>query len=181
MKEIIIPPEELWPYYTENKRGLTSVPEIVAFNEEQEVEIAIASSGNVNDISLYIYVLINGEIIDEVEADNADECADIACHLYDYYLSDSDCMDETDQISEREEELDTAVSDFLSVVAEEKELTVKSDVFDDFKEFALEYLYRKHNIRIRRPMWLEDENGKEFFEEYPYEHMIFEGDGIPFS
>ena len=45
---------------------------------------------------------------------------------------------------------------------------------DDIKEHVLEYIARKHRLPIYRPMYLEGEDGKDFYSEYPYEEMIFD-------
>ena len=48
------------------------------------------------------------------------------------------------------------------------------DAIVDVKEHMLEYMARKPGLLIYRPMYLEDEDGKDFYSEYPYEEMIFE-------
>ena len=51
---------------------------------------------------------------------------------------------------------------------------VIEEIADDVKEHTLEYIARRHGLPIYRPMYLEDEDGKDFYSEYPYEEMIFE-------
>lgn len=83
------------------------------------------------------------------------------------------------EIEEREADLDDCVEEFLSSVLESGfrknvDKDEADNIIQDCKEHFLEYLARKHGLTIRRPMILEDEDGEEFFEEYPYEVMIFE-------
>ena len=53
------------------------------------------------------------------------------------------------------------------------------EIAQDVLDHICEYLYRKHDISSRRPMILEDENGEEFFEEFPYECMEFDDPDNP--
>ena len=82
----------------------------------------------------------------------------------------------------REEELDSLIWDFVMGVFGGDTYTdfdCTGEVLDDLKDHFLEYMYRKHGFDIYRPMVLEDEDGTEFFEEYPYEHMVFDDEDNP--
>ena len=84
-------------------------------------------------------------------------------------------------IDERECELDCAVSDFLMVVLHDyfDDLTTDyAEICDDLKEHFLEYIARKHDLPVYRPMYLEYDDGDEF-EEYPYENMEFDDEDNP--
>ena len=87
-------------------------------------------------------------------------------------------------IAERELELDDAFTMLLDTLIEE-DLGLffgaeADEILEDIKDHTLEYLYRKHGISVRRPMVLEDEETNEdFFEEYPYDSMVFEDEDNP--
>ena len=74
-----------------------------------------------------------------------------------------------------EDALDQAFGVLLETIAEQDyyQRPDADKISDDIKELVCEYLYRKYNISVYRPMYLEDEDGKEFFVEHPYEHMVF--------
>ena len=84
-------------------------------------------------------------------------------------------------IDERELELDEAVQLFIEAVVDRVSYAdlCEDEIIEDVKDHFLEYLARKWEFPIRRPMFLEDEDGVEFFEEYPYEHMIFDDEDNP--
>ena len=67
---------------------------------------------------------------------------------------------------------------FLEMI-ENGEMVEHSEVYDDLKEHFLEYMARKWGLVIHRPMFLEDENGEEFYEDYPYDCIEFEDEDNP--
>lgn len=87
-----------------------------------------------------------------------------------------------DMMYDREAELDDHIEGLLYLVTRDSgtELSYEQeqDIMDDVKEKLLEYLARKYNIDIWRPMYLEGEDGVEFMEEYPYTHMIFDEENV---
>ena len=90
--------------------------------------------------------------------------------------------EEESEIDEREAEIYEAVVSFLSTILETDIDSFVDDadlIYEDCAEHFLEYLSRKWGFEIRRPMYLEDENGEEFYEEYPYECMEFEDEDNP--
>ena len=88
-----------------------------------------------------------------------------------------------DAITEREDELDQAVMDFLATVLGEGFYDLDSDsngeIVEDCKEHFLEYIARKFSISIYRPMYLEDEDGTDFYTDTPYENMVFDDEDNP--
>ena len=91
-------------------------------------------------------------------------------------------LEQQDAIEEREMELDIAVSEFISaVLGGDAYLDSEDydDIIEDCKDHFLEYLARKHGLDIFRPMVLEDEDGEDFYEEYPYECMEFDDEDNP--
>lgn len=73
--------------------------------------------------------------------------------------------------------------DYISALMDESIDALGADesfeIAEDVLDHMCEYLYRKYGISARRPMILEDENGEEFFEEYPYECMEFDDPDNP--
>lgn len=89
--------------------------------------------------------------------------------------------DEREMIEDREDALDLAVLDFITAVTDEPFYNTDptySAIIEDVKDHFCEYLARKHDLPVRRPMYLSYPDGVEF-EEYPYENMEFEDEGNP--
>lgn len=181
MQNVIVNAENVWDYFQKHKIELKKSEHIIAKNEKYSVEILIKSEEGLPCFS----VMIGGCQYDEDIAVSANDCRAVAEKLYDYYLTESDeepapgCVDQEDMISERELELDDAFVILLDTLIEDDVMIAfgkKADeIIEDVKDHVLEYLYKKHEISVRRPMVLEDvETGEDFFEEYPYDSIIFE-------
>lgn len=193
-QKIIVEPRDLWSYYLEHKKQLTSTMFEIAQNKEYGVSIYLSENekGNASivveadDMEVYSETIVN------------DRDARTTCEkIYDKYLSDKvvdilaemgiddeddmTALEEEDAIDEREAELDEALYSFLDTVCGEDyfDFYADYDMIEDIKDHFLEYLARKHGIPVRRPMVLEDEDGEDFFEEYPYECMIFDDEDNP--
>lgn len=188
-KEIIMTPSEVWKGYLSNKNSVNKrIVEIaryedygvsIYFYEEAENRLNIVVE--VDDIEIY-----SEEVISERD------CTSTVKRIYDKYLSpdileiiqdirdsDDSRFEQEDAISEREANLDELVFDFVMGVMGgdtyfDGGVYDFDDMCDDLKDHFLEYMYRKYGLDIYRPMILEDENGEEFFEEYPYECMEFD-------
>lgn len=87
-----------------------------------------------------------------------------------------------ERIEQREQELTDIIDDLLYMILEDDFYSVVgceayNAIVDDLKEHLLEYLWRKHGISVRRPMELIDkESGRIFYDEYPYECMVYDED-----
>lgn len=104
----------------------------------------------------------------EEELGESDACSEISSVLTK--------EDELEIIEDREDWLDLAVSDFIAVATDETlwhDDPHYGEIIEDVKDHFCEYLARKHNLPVRRPMYLEYPDGVKF-EEYPYENMEFE-------
>ena len=120
-------------------------------------------------------------------------CRERAIKLYDTCLSayvldllDGDVSLEDDdeernietEMEDREFELDDSFDTVLYMALRNSGVSLSLEdeekIKDDLKERCLEYLARQYKIPIWRPMHLVGEDGEEFLEEYPYEHMIFD-------
>lgn len=189
MQKIIISAGDVWDYFQKHKEELRKTEHIIAENEEFGVEISLSAE---NGLPCFVVTADNYQY-DEERAISESDCKETVEKLYDDYLTNNfvddevledSRLDQEDMISERELELDEAISLLLDTVLEEDAVmffgTETDEICEDLKDHILEYLYRKHGISVRRPMVLEDtETGEEFFEEYPYDSMVFEDEDNP--
>ena len=192
-KEVIIEPEKLWDYYLQRKSSLDSTMFEIARNNEYG--IAIYLSENDEHKPRIIVEADDSEVYSE-NIINASDAERTCSKIYDEYLTDKvvdiltdianaeedSLLEQQDAIEEREMELDCAVSDFISsVLGGDAYLDGENfdELIEDCKEHFLEYLARKHGLDIYRPMVLEDEDGEDFYEEYPYDCMEFDDEDNP--
>lgn len=83
-------------------------------------------------------------------------------------------------ICERETELDDCINWFLDTVSDKLPvIDFEDDDIEDIKDHFCEYVARKYGVNIWRPMYLEGEDGKDFYTEYPYEAMVYDDPGNP--
>lgn len=185
---IIITPSEVWDFFQGHKGD--SLCEMIAENPEYGIEVWLSDRDGDPDFQ----VMADDDIIFEDYAYGSEDCRETCELIYGEYLTSkvvdmildddvfSDQHVEELNIEDRETELDAAVFDFLETVLEDDPCTVITDieeVFNDIKDHMLEYLARKHDLSIRRPMYLEDEDGEDFYADYPYECMVYEDEDNP--
>lgn len=192
-EKIIIEAADVWEYAQRHRSELNNEAHIIAENADFGIEICISID------SYYPVITVSADNIDIYEESIFTQfsCSNIVSEIYETYLTTSyvssvaeksgentaeDKVDEGDLIIERELELDEAIENFISVVDPETVTTMKAGEFEklkeDLKDHFLEYIARKHNIQIYRPMYLEYDDGDEF-ELYPYDHMEFEDETNP--
>jgi len=192
-QKIILQPDEVWDYFVEHEEECDECMfEIASCSEYGTAVYLSRSSKGIGCITVEAddQEVYNEEVID------AEDTKKTVQKVYDDYLTDkvieilSDfepqeddtLQDQEDEIAMREEELDNLIWDFvMGVFGGETyaDFDCAGEVLDDLKDHFLEYMYRKHGFDIYRPMVLEDEDGTEFFEEYPYEHMEFDDEDNP--
>ena len=182
MQKIMISASDVWDYFQKHKDDLQNTEHIIADNEEYGISISLSSENGLP----CIIVTADGYQYAEERAVSATDCKETVKMLYDYYLTgkfatgeEPEGIDQNDMISERETELDEAIMLFLDTAIEADVAEFfgeeTDEIVEDVKDHILEYLYKKHNISVRRPMILEDiETKEDFFEEYPYNSMVFE-------
>ena len=188
----ILEPSEVWSFFQGNPDDVRGLQYEIARYEEYGVNIYISSG--YEDI---LTVSVEADDVQIYEEDIYWEycCASSIQNIYDEFLSsnvfnyieEKDAMDAELELEEREElivlreeELDNAIYEFCEYVATSKiTMDLELDVLEDLKEHFLEYMARKHGIEIYRPMYLEGEDGEEFYTEYPYPQMIFEDEENP--
>lgn len=187
-------PTEVWDLFQRKRKELTATYERIAYNSDIGIEIYLSSEwkdGKDDGYFPCITVFMDdNEIYDEVAVDETD-CENTVKKIYLEYLSEERLVnrlaDEEDgtedeaqaEIEMSEDFLCGSTLDYIEnltgeplekVVGEREAYEIAQDVLDHM----CEYLYRKHHVSVRRPMILEDEDGEEFYEEYPYECMEFE-------
>ena len=178
MKCEIVSPEKVYAKYLERKAaGSSNVQFLIAENREFGVEVYLEEDEGYPKISVE---MDSFEVYSAVCLD-AQDCEDVVKDIYSEFLTSnvvsSDLVLNTtltkeEEISEREAEIDDAVFDFVACVSDDDKIS--TEIYDDLKEHFLEYMARKWDIPIRRPMFLLDNNGDDVYEEYPYECMEFE-------
>lgn len=186
MQEIIIESRSLWNYLQEqDKKGqLDNMMYEIAKNDEYGTVVYVSKDNE----SRYCITVEADDM--EIYSDyiyNKDEAEEICNKVYNNYLTDrvvdvlmeskeDSALAQMDEIEIREEELSEIVATFImNVLGGDTcfDITNFDEIINDCKEHFLEYMARKHGFAIYRPMILEDENGEDFFEEYPYECMEF--------
>ena len=192
-RTITVGSADIVDYYRKNKFRLSQESEDIAENEAIGVVIYLSDTNGRPTIT----VLADDMQVAEATT-GVDGLSELTQTMYDTYLDEQAFISamtegETDDeyneeelaealINEREDELDVAVDDFLATVLQTNGYEYDSaidEIHDDVKEHFLEYLARKFKIELYRPMYLEDENGEDFFEEYPYGCMEFEDEANP--
>lgn len=181
MTNVMIAPSEVWEYFQEHKDELKTEMHKIAESPHNSWEVWISNE----DDGLRIVVTdMDDDIIDEGWATSESECKEVTCDIYACYISyfegDEDNTDSEDDyinkeiIAERENEIDVLFQNFLFDLLPDTDEDIIATAADDIKEHVLEYIARKHRLPIYRPMYLEGEDGKDFYSEYPYEEMIFD-------
>lgn len=193
MQEIITEPHNLWDFLQEeDKKGSleSGVMYEIARNEEYGTTAYVSKDNKgrycivveADDTEVYF-----GFISDK------DDAEDTCKKVYDDYLTErvieiltdfeeESAIAQADEIELREEELTEIVMSFIMDVLGGDTYFDGAGldaIVDDCKEHFLEYMARKHGLEIYRPMILEDENGEDFFEEYPYGCIEFDDKDNP--
>lgn len=190
MKDIILQPYECWDYAMENEDELLTENHIIATEYDYGVEILISVHDHLPAFEVYA----DDDLIYSTFAFNKDDCMDVVEELYNDYLDDflstvtlSQFKNEEEQIDEEREAIETqesaidlAVEDFLNVICEGFDSMLFTDVqLENIKDHFCEYVARKFNVKVYRPMYLTDSHGDDFYVDYPYGNMIFEDEGNP--
>lgn len=175
--EILVAPSDVWAYFQTHKSELDVQMHMIASGDHGKWDIYISEKdGNPSFIVEYC-----DEVVDEGVAVSKHDCEKTAKELYAEYLDYDeldilwDDDDEHESIEEREDEITVLFRNFLfDLLATSTDEDIIDAIVDDVKEHTLEYIARKYDIPIYRPMYLEDEDGICFYSEYPYEEMIFD-------
>lgn len=198
-QRIKVGPGDIWSYFQKNRTDIEKEQHAIAENEEYGVVIYLTEEKGFP----CIIATADGYQYEEITVTSESECENSADKMYEKYLtskfllegldnSDDDesteetlSLTEEEKIDEREFELDDIMTFVLDAVLEEDATALLGndeveEICEDVKDHLLEYLYRKHGISVRRPMYLEDtDTGEDFFTEYPYDCMEFEDEDNP--
>lgn len=191
-------PTEIWDIFQCDKEKLRNTMKEIAENPDFDVTIFLTETDRGTQMFPNIVVYMEGDQLYEEAAVNEGDCIQTVRKIYFEYLTEDRIInnviassdknaDDTDHdiqddIDKREDELDDAVFNFLTNILDcplECITDEADEIYEDFKEHALEYLARKWDLKIFRPMILEDENGEEFLEEYPYDVMEYDDPDNP--
>lgn len=185
--KIYVPATEVCGFFLKNKKRLEDGVELIAENCEYGIEVYLTEALGLPKVEVYA----DGDLVYEETVIDRECCAETMENVYDTYLTDNvvkilsgeDEISQDDEIDQRETELDMLVTDFITGVMStggyfDSGAADADEIVDDCKEHFLEYLARKHGLRVYRPMYLEDEDGNEFFDEYPYECMEFDDEDV---
>lgn len=204
MTKISILPNKVWKVAVETAKTYPCFGSIalgnIAEDNEKGVEVRMRYGDEFESDTVCIYVFHNGNVIYEKGTNSADECEKTVRDVLKKYLSYSDDEDDDDDdceeiveldddeiedvIIEREEELDQAVMDFLATVLGEAFYDLDADssgeLIEDCKDHFIEYIARKYSFtEIFRPMYLEEEDGTEFYTDTPYDEMEYDDEDNP--
>ncbi len=185
---ILIEASEVWDYFHNNKSDLINSMHMIAECAEYGIEIYLTEKEdlpeiivNADDVQVYCELTVRSK-----------DCETTVKNIYEDYLTekaiskllnseaDIEQINEEElremEIEQREDEIDTAIWDVLSVVLDNGTyyLDETNEICEDVKEHLLEYLYRKWGLEIYRPMVIEFDDGSEEYKEYPYEYLEFE-------
>lgn len=183
MRNIILEPSEVWGYFQRNAGKLQSSYHLIASNDEYGAEIYV-SADSYGDAQ--IIAELDGDRMETTVVSTAEECERVCHSVYDDYLTpsavssnvqveDEESNKENEEflIDVREQEIDNAVYNCLMEILESYDDDMDALV-ETTKEYLCEFLARTCKLPVYRPMHLVDEDGEEFFSEYPYEDMIYD-------
>lgn len=198
MTKIHVDAADVWNYAYTHRNDLLDNEHLIAENTEFGITIYVTMDSYYPVIKVYA----DDNIVSEEEVFSSFTCRVIVDETYENYLTYSyinssadtnvqtevqsdiaDSEDNTDPteelIIEREIEIEGAVEDFLHALGVDENLGTGefNKVIADCVEHFCEYICRKHNLMLYRPMYLEYDTGIEL-ELYPYEHMAFDSNQI---
>ena len=195
-KRIIVEASGVWKIFHEREKQLGGFPMMIAENTEVGIEIWMDAYEGCPNISVSLDC---EEIYSELCVGEHD-CKITVQQIYNDYLSDGalerimfgeedepsvfDIDEQEMEIECREEALDMAFAELIDIVTDYQVAQTNGwhnidEIYDDIKEHTLEYIARRWCLPVLRPMFLEDENGETFYEDYPYECMEFEDEDNP--
>lgn len=185
MVRINVQAADTWKYLQDHAEELDETMVVIGSDSETGVAIYITKHDEYAQFVVMADDMVECEDFGVSESD----CEKTVSKLYETYLynyvnstlsakADDDGRDE--EIEMRDIQLQNAIEDFLDIAIEDSDVTrgmnvhEYTEMVDDLKEHFLEYMYRRWGLLIYRPMYLEDEKGETFFEEYPYQCLEFD-------
>lgn len=184
--EVNIKAEEVWDYYKEHQAEIYEEPVLLATGNCIEVYASIEPD---DEKRLTLSVCDGMEMLDIVAVDNPRDCYTEVKDFYEYYLNPTldtingffESSDESDEqrvedIEERESELDYVIDELVFTICDQTDdyQMLTAEDFDEIKDHICEYIARKFDVDIYRPMYLEGVDGDDFYTDRPYSCMVFE-------
>lgn len=177
-KHVYMWPDEIYQYWQTHLGSLEYAPYKVAEHTRREVEVYISvPAGKTDELTFTIikggiacaeYVAYTKEdvefIFEEIEVEELSDISDpsVALKTGEY---------DEDIVTEREAELDDALLDMIDVFCEEDNPRLNNEQLDEFKDIICAIFKKKYGASVYRPMLLEDENGREYMSNFPYEDL----------
>lgn len=173
-RHVYMQPEEIYQYWMTHLGSLEYAPYKVAEHTRREVEVYISVPAGKTD-ELTFTIIKGGVVCAEYAAYNKEDIQFIFEEIEVEDLSDiSDpglvSVDE-DLVEERENELDDALLDLVDVFCQEDNPNLNQDQLDELKDIICSIFKKKYGASVYRPMLLEDENGREYMSNFPYEDL----------
>lgn len=195
MRLIHIQPCDLWDYFKSHAIQLEQKPVVCATSGEMEIWLSnddgiMSFTVFENDIELASFEIFDQDDIPEqyvralmMLGFDEDEICDDGDGGFAFENDDAETDDDSetddekqDLIFEREEELETILTNTIyDVLGDDGDNVSEKDITEAtmlLKEVVCDLLAKKYGMPIYRPMWLVDEDGTKFFEEYPYPSII---------
>lgn len=168
---IHITPEELWQFFAENRYKLSDSYMLIAEDKDEAVEVYLTEE----EYLPYFRVEVGGRCEHEEGSASRLDAEEVYKNILNLFLCDEDDEDgdgvfSLDDIM-RLNEVQEAAYEFMAVLTEETtaESLLSEDEIDDIIGSLLEYLAEQHNIQVRYPTVLEDEeSGLPIVVQYPY-------------
>lgn len=193
MENVLIFPDEIWDYFRSHEAELAVSEHMVAECPDYGVKVFVTAMEG----DFQIVVEADDEEIYRETVASKDACEETVSEIYDAYLTgeafenlggiyidspeENEKETQAEMIEERELELQDAMYNFCKVAMDTTSMSALTDMqIEDMVDHVLEYMYRKWDLEIYRPMFIEDSDTKEkFFEEYPYGHLEFDDENNP--
>ena len=200
MFEIHLKPNEVWKFFHDHRVRLEEEMLEIASNTETNTAIFLTEQDGFPFVSVYK----NDQLVHEdycvSDTDSEETMRDIYIkYMPPFYVTvndetkaaDSDSSDDDadveeitlaeceDKINEREDEITLAIQALIEVLTEDSvgalEFGPGDETFEDIVDHIVEFLAVDCGFRVRRPMFIIDEEShEEVFSEYPYEEFDFE-------
>lgn len=188
---ILVEPENMYEFFLEHRPELSEESILVAADEVYGIEIFLEAQGG--HPALTVMIEDNPEYTEMCVGEP--DLRYTASRIYDEYLYNyvnnyaCMCLEEEkdneaiagEDMFERELDLEDAMCAFLEVALANSgvsSLSLTDDEIQDITDHILEYIARRHQIDIYRPMFLETDDGGEYHE-FPYEFIEFEDGDNP--
>jgi len=175
-----IEPASVWDYYRNHVHELNDMMHKIAEDSDSDIAAYISDA----DGQPEIIVMDGGEVAYSDIAIDKDDCTIMVAEVYNDRMIPEEPVEhfsEEEEIEIREDELNTAVNDFLLCVLDgfiNEDADDFKEMREDIKDHFIEYIARKHGFKIYRPRYLEFEDGDRYVD-YPYECMEFEDEDNP--